>query len=174
MKKIALATAALVALATTPALAQDGTSSLYGSIGYSNFSAEDAEDFDLGAVTGRFGGRFGRVLGAEVEGSIGAGDEDLGGGVSAKLKHQLAAYVVGYVPLGESFDIFGRVGVGTAEIEIEGGGLSESASDQSMSYGVGAQWFLDGANGVRGDWTRHDFDEVGETDVWSISYVRRF
>ncbi|HYF23736.1 MAG TPA: porin family protein [Caulobacteraceae bacterium] len=173
MKKIALATAALVALAATPALAQDAGNNWYGSVGYSNLSAED-DDADLGAVTGRFGGRFGSVFGAEVEGSIGVNDADLGGGLSAKLKHQLAAYAVGYLPVGETFDVFGRVGVGTAEIEIEGPGASASGSDQSFNYGVGAQWFWDGANGLRGDWTRHDFDDGGEADMWTISYVRRF
>ena len=35
---------------------------------------------------------------------------------------------------------------------------------------------FDGANGVRVDYTKMDFDNSGsdDVDVWSISYVRRF
>ena len=46
---------------------------------------------------------------------------------------------------------------------------------ESWNYGVGANYYFDGQNGLRGDWTRRDFeDDAGEADVYSVSYVRRF
>jgi hypothetical protein len=92
-------------------------------------------------------------------------------GVKVKLNHEAAIYATGTVPISDNFDLFARVGYGTTK--ISGGGLS--GSEQSWNYGVGGQYFFDGKNGVRGDYTRQDFnDSLGNADVWSLSYVRRF
>ena len=45
--------------------------------------------------------------------------------------------------------------------------------DEGFAYGVGGKFFLDGKNGARIDFTKYDLD-VGDVDVWSIGYVRRF
>ena len=34
----------------------------------------------------------------------------------------------------------------------------------------GANYFIDGQNGIRADWTSYG----GDANVWSVSYVRRF
>ena len=45
----------------------------------------------------------------------------------------------------------------------------------SWNYGAGANYYLDGVNGVRADWTRRDFDgDSNELDSYTLSYVRRF
>ena len=33
---------------------------------------------------------------------------------------------------------------------------------------------LDGQNGIRADWTRRDFGDDGDADVWSLNFVRKF
>ena len=54
-------------------------------------------------------------------------------------------------------------------------GVSSTAKADSINYGVGAQYSW-GANGIRGDYTRHDFRGSGadEADAWTVAYVRKF
>lgn len=174
MRKLFLATAALSLLAA-PAMAQSVSSpQVYGSVGYSQIDAEGA---DLGAVTGRIGARFTPHFGVEGEASFGVSDDDIPVGIpggTVELKHDLAAYAVGYLPVNDNFELFGRVGYGTTEVEYSTAGGSADDSLDGLSYGVGANYFIDDKNGVRADWTRRDFDDDGEADVWSLSYIRRF
>ena len=55
-------------------------------------------------------------------------------------------------------------------------GANTDVGGDSWNYGVGANYYLDGKNGVRADWTRRDFtdDNGGELDTYGLSYVRRF
>lgn len=164
-KALIAATAAAAALVAAPAMAQDMNVQWYGSLGYGHF---DADDVELGAVQGRLGARFGEWFGVEGEAAVGVNDDSFAG-ADVSLNHQAAIYAVGFAPLSPSFDLIGRVGVGTTDVDFAGADFD----DDSINYGVGAQWNWDEANAIRGDWTRHDFDE-GETDVWSLAYVRKF
>ena len=166
------ASAAAMALGASAAQAQEG--GMYGSIGY---AATDREDANLSAIQGRFGVRLHPMIGIEGEGAIGIGDDDVAPGVTAKLDHQLAIYGVGFVPLGERFELLGRVGLGNTKVSVETplGDADEDAN--SWNYGVGGQFWFTGNDAVRADWTRHNFDEDdadGDLDVWSVAYVRRF
>ncbi len=168
------ASAVALAAAGAPAVAQD--TGIYASAGY---AATDRDDASLGAIQGRIGARLMPFLGVEGEGAIGVKSDDVniaGTPVEVELNHQLAAYAVGFIPVSQNLDIIGRVGFGTSEIEASAGGTSVEADGESVNYGVGAQYFFTGADGVRADWTRHDFtdDDGGEIDVWSVSYVRKF
>lgn len=172
MRNILLSTAAITLFAAAPALAQDGPT-WYGSVGYSSLSAEGV-DADLGAVTGRIGARLNPYFGVEGEGSVGVKDDTIGA-VDVELEHDLAAYAVGFLPVTPNLDLIGRVGYGTTSIEASSGALTVAEDGESVNYGVGAQYNLDGSNGIRADWTRRDFrDDGGEADVWSLNYVRRF
>jgi hypothetical protein len=175
MKKLIATAATAAALvsalgAAAPAAAQAPASSMTGSLGWSRMDTGDA---NLDAVTGRLGWRGG-WFGVEGELSGGIGSDTVRVGttdVKVKLENQAAIYATGTVPMSPNFDLFARVGYGTTK--VSGGGLS--GSEESVNYGVGAQYFFDGANGVRGDYTRQDFrHDLGEADVWSLSYVRRF
>lgn len=174
MKTLALSTlAAVAALSAAPAVAQDGPS-YNGSIGYSRVTTEGT-DANLDALTARFGARFNPYLGAEGEASIGVNGEEVAPGVDVELDHQFAVYGVAFAPVSENLDLFARLGYGQSELSVSGPGFGASEDGESWNYGVGAQYFFDGANGVRGDWTRHDFkDDGGEADVFSVSYVRKF
>ena len=110
------------------------------------------------------------------EAAIGVRDDDVdigGTNVNVELKHQLAAYVVGFAPVSANTDVFARFGYGTTKIKGSALGVSASDDGSSWNYGVGAQHHFDGVNGVRIDWTRHDFDG-GNADVWAVAYTRKF
>ncbi|WP_409018750.1 porin family protein [Brevundimonas vesicularis] len=148
----------------------------YGSMGYSQL---DQSDGDLGAITGRLGAKFTPYIGAEGEVSVGVKDDDFTvGGVEGSVKHEYdaAAYLVGTLPVTDQFELFARGGYGTTSIKSELAGVERQADGTSWNYGAGANFFLDGQNGIRGDWTRRDFtdSDAGEVDVYSVSYVRRF
>jgi hypothetical protein len=175
---LASASVAALALTAAPALAQTapGTGA-YGTLGYGHVDANDA---GLGTIQGRLGYKFTPNLGVEAEGAFGV-DTDratVGGvGYDAKVKRSVAAYGVGTIPLSDKFELFGRVGYGNTKLKagLPGTAFSGDADGDSWNYGVGAQYFFDGRNGVRADWTRHDFrHEQGKADVYGVSYVRRF
>ena len=174
MRNVLLATAALTLIAA-PAMAQVPTSPVTGSIGYTRF---DGDQGNLGAVTGRLGYRFNPYVGIEGEASVGVLDEDITvAGVDGTLEHEYdaAAYLVGTVPVNPNFELFGRVGYGTTSLKAEVAGVDVSEDGESINYGAGANWFFDGQNGLRADWTRRDFqDDAGEVDTYGLSYVRRF
>jgi len=174
MRNVLLATAALTLIAA-PALAQDPGSRVTGSIGYTQL---DTDGGDLGAVTGRAGYDFTRNLGIEGEASIGVSDDDFTvAGVPGSIEHKYdaAAYGVAKLPVNENLELFGRVGYGTTRVKAEVAGIQSSDSTESINYGVGANYFLDGQNGVRADWTRRDFrGDAGEADTYGLSFVRRF
>ena len=175
MRNILLATAALTLIAA-PAMAQDPASPITGSIGYTQL---DTDGGDLGAVTGRVGYDFTRNFGVEGEASIGVKDDDITfAGVDGKLEHDwdAAAYGVAKLPINENLELFGRLGYGTTSATASVAGATASADGESVNYGVGANYFIDGRNGIRADWTRRDFrdDGAGEADTYGLSFVRRF
>ena len=167
---------AAAALTAAPASAQTPSApAFYGNLGY---SAVDTDDVTLGALHARAGARLHANFGVEAEAALGVKDDSFRLGatqVTAELKHELAAYGVGFLPVNEKFDLLARVGYGTSKVRVKAAGVSASDSDESWNYGVGAQYAFDGANGVRVDYTRHDFGKGGDdADVWSIGYVRKF
>jgi hypothetical protein len=156
--KLALAAASmLVAPAFMTAQAQN--SGVYVSGGYTHFDGDGGAE--LGGITGRVGVEFGPNFAVEGEGTFGVKDD---GGT--ELDSELGVFAVGKLPINPSFDIFGRVGV--SRIETSPGG-----DEDGLAYGAGAQWNLTAQDGIRGDWTRHDYD-VGEVDAYALSYVRSF
>jgi hypothetical protein len=178
MKSLSVAASILAVLTAVPALAQAQSLSpttVYGSLGYSQARSDGV---DLGAVQGRLGARLGQHLGAEAELAGGVSDDKTyvaGVPVDVEMKHQAAVYGVGFLPVTPKADLYARVGYGETKVKASAGGASATDRGQSWNYGVGGQYFLDGANGVRADYTRHDFkDDAGEADVWSVGYVRKF
>jgi len=176
-----LMTAAAIAAMTAaiiPAAAQAqeaGTTSFYGSVGYSN---ADLDGVNLGAINGRVGARFGQYLGVEGEAGFGVADDSVRIGatnVDIELKHSVAIYGVGFLPVAPNADLYARVGYGNSKIKASAPGASATADGDSWNYGVGGQYFLDDKNGVRVDYTRHDFRDGGDdANVWSLGYVRKF
>lgn len=169
--KLAMATLAAVALAG----AANAQSEFYVTGGY---SALDGDDATLSALTGRGGVFFNDYFGVEGEASFGLGEEDLEFGSSIELSNQFAGYAIGKYPVAENIDIFGRVGYGTAEFDVNVDGLGSGSVDvDGFSYGVGGQLFFTENVGIRAEYTRFEADDNeldGGLDTYSISAVFRF
>lgn len=169
-------TAIVAACALMPVAAHaQQDSRAYATLGYTAVETDQAE---LGAVTGRFGYKVLPWVGAELEAGVGVEDDSfdvsINGSGTIELKHDVAAYAVAFLPLGDHFEAHARIGYGTTKIESSVAAVTVRDEGDSFNYGVGASAFLDGWNGVRADWTRRDFQDGGEADTWSLSYVRRF
>ena len=180
MKKALIAAATAATFASfVPAIAsaQDAASNqgVYGNL---NLGIVDAGTADIKAIGGRLGYRFNNWVG--VEGELATGlksDKDTIAGVevSQKLKHSANAYVVGFAPIGANTDLIARIGYGTSKVSAKAAGVSASDSEESFNYGVGAQHYFDGLNGIRADFTRQDFrHDNGHANVWTVGYTRRF
>lgn len=176
MRNVLLATAALTLIAA-PAMAQSVSDPQWtGSLGYTHL---DGDDGSLGAVTGRVGAKFSQYFGVEGEASFGVKDEDVTiAGVDGTLEHEYdaALYGVASVPVNQNLELFGRLGYGTTSIKANVAGVTAEQDGESINYGAGANYYFDGQNGLRADWTRRDFqdDGGGEVDTYGLSYVRRF
>jgi len=175
---IAASTAAVALLAVAgTASAQEGVS-YYGNVGYSFVDANDA-DVTLGALGAKLGARFNPYLGVEAEAAFGVDDDSVttfGVPVKVELKHTVAAYVIGFVPVSPNADLFARIGYGNSEIEASAGGVSAKADGSGVNIGVGGQYFFTGNDGVRVEYLKNsiDGDEGLEANIWSLSYVRKF
>ena len=91
------------------------------------------------------------------------------------MNYSAAAYAVGFLPVGEKADLYVRGGYGTTKGSVTVPGEFNRVSGESWNYGAGGQYLFDGKNGVRADYTRHDFtDGGGKADVYSVGYVHKF
>ncbi|MES2034843.1 MAG: porin family protein [Pseudomonadota bacterium] len=154
------ASAALLSVVAVPAVSQ--AQEVYGTLGYGAVDLDDAAD--LGAIQGRVGYKFNPYVGVEGEAAFGVKDDR-----DIELKHQVGAFVVGYAPITPQADLFARVGYSGATVDTP---LGEADGD-GWAYGVGGQYYFTAKDGVRLDWTRHDYDG-GDADVLSASYTRKF
>ena len=157
MKKFALmAAVAVAALMAAPVQAH---ADWYAGAAYTNF---DYDGGDVDAVTGRLGYRFGPNFAVEGEASTGIDDGDV------ELNHNAGIYGVATLPVTSNFDVHGRVGYQTSEIDTPLGDFD----DDGIGYGVGATYRLSNGFGIRGDYTRLDGDV--EADAVSIGGTVNF
>jgi hypothetical protein len=175
----------LAAISVAPATAQEfmasGAASVY-----------DDGDMQLNAATARGAVFFTQNFGVEGEFSFGAGDERLGNiagvatNVKAGLGNDFAGYVIGRLPINDRFQLLGRLGYGSTEIEVEANfvGIGQaSASDDvgGFRYGVGALLNFTPEYGLRADITRIEMDESdsgievdGGVNVYSLGMFLKF
>jgi hypothetical protein len=153
--QLVLAAATMLAVpALMPASAQQ--SNVYVSGGYTRFE-------DVGAVQARVGVGLGDHFAIEGEGAVGV-EEDNG----TELNHELGVFAVAKLPINSSFEIFGRVGATQQNYDVP---IIGEVEDEGLAYGAGGTFNLTSADGIRADWTRHDYNDA---DQWSLSYVRKF
>ena len=201
MKSLIIAVAAVAGVGmAAPAFAQTATTTeptLSRPQGYLNLGYTYLNPYghDLGEVFGRGGLKFSRYWG--VEGEIGGGV--LGNhfatapGPNSRVNLsegiQSAVYGVGYLPLpvlgGDKLDLLARVGYGETPLMTRSDlGPSSANSNRTMTvanwnYGAGAQYTLNGKDGLRFDYTRRDFQSKGpdnpkDMDTYSVAFVHKF
>ncbi len=190
---IAAATTAAVLGLAAPVLAQESQSKdgVYANLGW---SGTDTQGNMTQSITGRVGGRWHQYFGVEgeVSGGLGGDSRISGSGTPAQTnlytKQTLAgaAYAVGFIPLGPKFDILGRVGYGASKYDVRPGvGPSYDANENGIRYGVGAQYLLNGGNGLRVDYTRQHMGNLSDSGgylmpgshdagVWAVSLAHKF
>jgi hypothetical protein len=163
---------------------------IYGNLGWNETQVEGA---NTGAINALIGGRWGNYLGLEGELNYGltSGDRTFGAGtagqtnVDVKQKLGGAVYGVGFLPLGQNFDLLARVGWGEAHYRISPNSLTDyTASENGIRYGVGAQYILASNTGVRFDWTRQHMGDLNDSggyfsgdrdaNVWSLALTHKF
>jgi OmpA-OmpF porin, OOP family len=98
-------------------------------------------------------------------------------GVRLSLKSKAyGASVLGTLPIGDSFGIFGRVGYLHGELEtrasIDGDLFGEDTKDNKAFYGIGIRTMMEGAQ-VRLEYNKADFDIV-DTQQYQLSVVWLF
>ncbi|GEM_PF-69456 len=165
----------------------------YGTLGYSRL---DGDQVTLGSVSGRVGARFGSYFGLEGELNVGVNTDTFtyfppcAGPicsiaifrVNSRLGNAEGIYAVGYLPVSQNVDLFARAGYGFSHYTASQA-FFNGFDEQSFNYGAGGQFFFDGMNGIRLDYTRQAVTQdtrpgqeaIGSNaDVWSVSYVRRF
>lgn len=158
--KAALIATIFTGFATTAQAQDSGT--------YVNFGVKTYE-FDTYNLMARLGYNFTENLGIEVEGSVGIiGKEEAGFDVDSKW--DLGAYVIGYIPLSEQVELFGRVGYTTVNFDVNG--VADQDFD-GFAAGGGLQYNFDSTNALRLGYTYNDADDLG-ADVIDLSYVRKF
>jgi len=191
---LAAATSAAVLGVAAPVLAQTDTQSGMGVYGNLGWSGTQAQGTMTQSITGRVGGRFNRYLGVEgeVTGGLGSDHRTFGAGTPSQtdleVKQKLAgaAYAVGFLPVTPKFDILARVGYGASSYSIRPGATAASydAHENGIRYGVGAQYFLDGSNGLRVDYTRQHMGSLTDSGgyfgadrdagVWGVTLAHKF
>jgi len=170
MKTLLLTTtAALLTAGAASAQSTEINPEVYGSVGYTYADFDDA-GFDVATLRG--GVDLNDYFGVEAEAGFGLSAEDISG-VAVELDTLWGTYAKAQYPLTEQFDAFARIGYVDAEVEGSLAGTTVSVGDDGVGYGVGGQYWFAGKNGVRGEYTRYDFDE-GEADAFTLSYVRKF
>ena len=159
---ITVATAAL-AMAAVPAVSQ--AQEAYGTVGYANV---DADGPTLGALQGRLGYKFNPYVGIEGEAAFGISDDTVAG-IDVELKHEVGAFVVGFLPVSPKAELFARAGYTSSSFKTSVGDVD----GDGVAWGLGGQYHFTDKDGVRLDWTRHDYD-AGNADVWAVAYTRKF
>ena len=186
---VAFAALAAVAAIAAPASAQTPALPTYlapisynASIGYTGI---DLPGKDLGGITLRAGADFGKYFGVEGEATFGTQDVNDHGTVfnsRLHLNQQYAGYGVVRYPVLPKANIFARGGYGHTDLTaavtplLTGLETTGKVGLDSWNYGAGAEYFFDGKNGLRAEYTRVDFVShgVNDADTWSVSYVHKF
>lgn len=150
-------------------------SELYVTGGVSSFDLGGA---DPTAATFRGGLTWNETFGAEIEGSFGIDEHDYAAAdIQLDVDGQVAAYLVGRLPVGEKGSVFARIGYSRTDIEGTAQGQSNVVRTDGIAYGAGGELMLTDRFGIRADYTRLTGEEdtlAKATDVFSLSGVVKF
>jgi OOP family OmpA-OmpF porin len=191
--KIAAVIAALAVAATAPAAyAQDEDAGFYlgGGVGQFNAQIDDVDEVDSTVdewdeddTAYKFfaGYRLNRFLAFELDYiNLGepSGDVIPGFNVDASVDG-FAPYVVGTIPLGQWFEVYGRLGYffydATVGVEDGLGGRAEfDEESEELVYGAGIGANIGERLNVRFEYERFDFENVDDADALWLTAAWRF
>ncbi len=181
----------LVAASTTLAMASaqaqtqsNAPSNMYAEIGYAalNLKATDGADSAKatpGVVTGVFGYQFSPNLAVEGLVGLGAGkagvkENGVPNGVDVKVSSALGVFIRPSVAVSDSIDLFARAGWLRTTLKISEGAYSESDSDNSFAYGLGANFNLSKTSYIQANWMNYYKKDGVKVDGIALAYGMRF
>ncbi|WP_455211853.1 outer membrane beta-barrel protein [Kaarinaea lacus] len=89
------------------------------------------------AVQARVGSFLHKYFGVEGAVALGATDDNFSDESKGELKTLFAINALGRLPLGQSAEVFGRVGMAKMDVKINGGPYNGSHDDTGFLYGIG-------------------------------------
>lgn len=178
MKRLSCILFILATLATTSVLAEDGFS-FGASIGYASIEDSDQGfDFDAQDTGYKFFARytFANYLGFEG-GYVDFGEprNSFSGSTGVIDAQGWSLHAVGALPVGDSVEIFGKVGVISWDADSIVDDLLVGADDgDDLALGLGASWNADGAVGIRAEFDWYDIPQADNVWMASVGLVVRF
>jgi OOP family OmpA-OmpF porin len=107
-----------------------------------------------------------------------------------KLQNNWSGDVLGILPFGNGFSVFGRLGLlysetktsatatRTAPLPVVTVGLSQSDNEWSYKFGLGVGYEFTPQFGIRGEWERYRVSDgaggTADADLWSVSVRYKF
>lgn len=169
------AVAAVAALAVAAPASAEVYAGVNAGVLNVNPDVPSVDDASVPTIGGRLGWRANKWLGVEGDLFFGLKDDRIHDTPPVNLKVDSAAFLYGvlFVPASEKFNLIARVGYGHLAGKISGAGVSADTNDGAFSFGVGAQFNWDAANGVRFDYTHYDIKDA-PANGFTVAYVRTF
>lgn len=182
MIKTNLAAILLLAAGAMNAQAEGLYGGLNLGLGMPNLHTPNGVDKDKQAVAGALVGyKFNEYFGVEGQYTgIGKVTDNVSGSVKADA---LSLTAVGFVPLNDGFDLYGKFGVASTKSKVSGGlPTYNDASHTGATYGLGAEYHFDKNIAMRVGWDRYkaEVDVTGggsktfDSNVTSVGFTYSF
>lgn len=166
MKKQLTPAIAATFLLSSAAFAQDPYIGF--GVGSATYTEGDFDESDTGfSLYG--GSRLTKNFGLELSFTDFGNLEGDYNGINASAEVSgVGAAAVGYLPLNDKFDLFGKAGMMAWDADLEYGALNGNDDGTDLLYGVGAIYHANEQFSVRADWQAVDLDD-GDLDMFSLN-----
>ena len=178
MKKAFAGSLLFASLVAAPAFAEQGFSA-GASIGYTTLEIEDqgasVEFDDVGykifgnwMFTDNFGIEGGWIDFGNLSATV--------GGIDAEVDADgFDLFVVGALPVSETFDLFAKAGMLSWDADFAISGTSQgSDSGEDLAFGLGGRFKTAGGFGVRAEWEMFDIEDTDTTWMTSLGFEYLF
>lgn len=142
MTKICVIAAAVLLAAGAAQAQSQAQGGVYVEGGYSFLKAKQ-DDFRVSAKPGMVRGIVGWDLhpNVAIEAMLAGGaNDDTSSGLTIKLQRSYGLYIKPKYAVTPAFEVFGRIGFADTKVKFSEDGFSETDSDNSFSWGVGASY----------------------------------
>lgn len=187
MKSTRLLAFAATCIALSTAQAQstpDTPTKMYAEIGYTALDYKETSAFGTwktspSALSGVFGYQVHPNLGVEAFLGLGTGKDNvklngIGLPMDTKLDSMVGVFVRPSWAVSDSIDLFGRVGWVETKLTHSAFGYSLSQKDDSVAYGIGANFNLSKTSYLQASWTRFFSKDKIKIEGLGVAYGMRF
>jgi outer membrane protein with beta-barrel domain len=163
-----LAVGGLVAGPAAQAQTRPPLATPYAEVGYAWLTiSSGGADVSTDELIARMGMDFMPYLGGEIFGGTSASSGNIydpfsGFNASLKVDNVYGAYLKLHAEIATEFELFARAGWVHSTLQASSAGFQASSSDDSLSFGVGAQFVFADHWYMQGDYTSY-YDKHGDT-----------